>query len=173
MGVFIIWLPATLVNRRLTMPRPPPGSRRSRTRAMLVLKASCRCKGTPYRCVVSNLSEGKRREIQYYRVNSMRSTSLFFFGLTVALQAACTFAASAPKISNTVYLIRHGEKPSDGGQGLSAQGEERAECLTNVRFSLVFPPFSGLVLHSTTFHPHTYSFRPFCLNFLIFPWCCN
>ena len=38
----------------------------------------------------------------------------------------------APKISNTVYLIRHGEKPADGGQGLSPQGEERAQCLTSV-----------------------------------------
>ncbi|KAF7964816.1 hypothetical protein HWV62_2741, partial [Athelia sp. TMB] len=29
-------------------------------------------------------------------------------------------------------LIRHGEKPSDGSNGLSAQGEERAQCLRNV-----------------------------------------
>ncbi|GFF48321.1 hypothetical protein IFM58399_08271 [Aspergillus lentulus] len=32
----------------------------------------------------------------------------------------------------TVYLIRHGEKPSDGGNGLSAQGLERAQCLRNI-----------------------------------------
>lgn len=31
-----------------------------------------------------------------------------------------------------VYLIRHGEKPSDGSDGLSALGEERAQCLTSV-----------------------------------------
>ncbi|KAF2092654.1 putative phosphoglycerate mutase family protein [Rhizodiscina lignyota] len=37
----------------------------------------------------------------------------------------------------TVYLIRHGEKP-DSGDGLSSQGEERAQCLTNV-----FGPSSG------------------------------
>ncbi|KIJ42126.1 hypothetical protein M422DRAFT_60383 [Sphaerobolus stellatus SS14] len=36
------------------------------------------------------------------------------------------------KISNTVYIIRHGEKPDDNGQGLSPQGEERAQCLTGV-----------------------------------------
>lgn len=30
-----------------------------------------------------------------------------------------------------VYLIRHGEKPSDGGTGLSAQGEKRADCVSN------------------------------------------
>ena len=33
---------------------------------------------------------------------------------------------------STVYLIRHGEKPSDGSNGLSAQGLERAQCLRNV-----------------------------------------
>lgn len=32
----------------------------------------------------------------------------------------------------TVYLIRHGEKPADGGDGLSAQGMDRAQCLKNV-----------------------------------------
>jgi broad specificity phosphatase PhoE len=31
----------------------------------------------------------------------------------------------------TVYLIRHGEKP-DSGDGLNAQGKQRAECLRNV-----------------------------------------
>ena len=34
--------------------------------------------------------------------------------------------------AQTVYLIRHGEKPSDGSDGLSAQGEERAQCLRRV-----------------------------------------
>ncbi|KXJ85901.1 putative phosphoglycerate mutase family protein [Microdochium bolleyi] len=32
----------------------------------------------------------------------------------------------------TVYLIRHGEKPADGGQGLSPAGEQRAQCLRTV-----------------------------------------
>jgi hypothetical protein len=31
----------------------------------------------------------------------------------------------------TVYLIRHGEKPSSGN-GLDAQGEQRAQCLRTV-----------------------------------------
>jgi hypothetical protein len=31
----------------------------------------------------------------------------------------------------TVYLIRHGEKPSSGN-GLNAQGQERAQCLRTV-----------------------------------------
>ena len=79
----------------------------------------------------------KKREFHTILL-SMRNSSLFFLGLTVALQSARVFAASAPKISNTVYLIRHGEKPSDGGQGLSAQGEERAQCLTNVCGSPIF-----------------------------------
>lgn len=34
--------------------------------------------------------------------------------------------------AQTVYLIRHGEKPSDGGDGLSALGVERAQCLRSV-----------------------------------------
>jgi hypothetical protein len=38
----------------------------------------------------------------------------------------------------TVFLIRHGEKPANGSTGLDEQGEERAQCLTNV-----FGPSSG------------------------------
>ncbi|KAL4901164.1 hypothetical protein BDW74DRAFT_182017 [Aspergillus multicolor] len=44
------------------------------------------------------------------------------------LAATCTVAAAKP----TVYFIRHGEKPSDGGTGLSAQGEDRAQCIRQV-----------------------------------------
>ncbi|KAJ5378076.1 uncharacterized protein N7496_005485 [Penicillium cataractarum] len=39
--------------------------------------------------------------------------------------------ASLSVASPTVYLIRHGEKP-DSGNGLSAQGLERAQCLRSV-----------------------------------------
>ncbi|KAI9369434.1 hypothetical protein BJX61DRAFT_545589 [Aspergillus egyptiacus] len=45
-----------------------------------------------------------------------------------ALLAACTIISASP----TIYFIRHGEKPSDGGTGLSPQGEERADCLREV-----------------------------------------
>ncbi|KAJ5247680.1 phosphoglycerate mutase family protein [Penicillium chermesinum] len=31
-----------------------------------------------------------------------------------------------------VYFIRHGEKPGDGGKGLSADGLERAQCIRDV-----------------------------------------
>ncbi|KAE8382018.1 hypothetical protein BDV26DRAFT_278417 [Aspergillus bertholletiae] len=41
-------------------------------------------------------------------------------------------AAATVMGSPTVYLIRHGEKPDDGGNGLSAQGLERAQCLRSV-----------------------------------------
>jgi len=34
--------------------------------------------------------------------------------------------------AQTVYLIRHGEKPADGGNGLDAQGMQRAQCLRSV-----------------------------------------
>ncbi|KAJ5964998.1 uncharacterized protein N7479_004874 [Penicillium vulpinum] len=32
----------------------------------------------------------------------------------------------------TLYFIRHGEKPEDGGNGLNAMGLERAQCLRDV-----------------------------------------
>ncbi|KAL4940972.1 hypothetical protein BDV06DRAFT_230024 [Aspergillus oleicola] len=48
--------------------------------------------------------------------------------LSVALLAASTLVVADP----TVYLIRHGEKPDDGGTGLSAQGEDRAQCVRQV-----------------------------------------
>ncbi|CAG8933916.1 unnamed protein product [Penicillium salamii] len=51
------------------------------------------------------------------------------FALTWTLLATAGLAAAA---SPTVYLIRHGEKPSDGGTGLNAQGLERAQCLRSV-----------------------------------------
>ncbi|OAA70570.1 hypothetical protein ISF_02544 [Cordyceps fumosorosea ARSEF 2679] len=40
-------------------------------------------------------------------------------------------AAAVALAKPTVYLIRHGEKPDDG-DGLSAQGVQRAQCLRNV-----------------------------------------
>ncbi|KAI5457930.1 hypothetical protein BGZ63DRAFT_363322 [Mariannaea sp. PMI_226] len=55
----------------------------------------------------------------------MKFTDVLFFAV---------LAAAKP----TVFLIRHGEKPADGGVGLSVQGEERAQCLRTV-----FGPGSG------------------------------
>ncbi|KAJ5771706.1 hypothetical protein N7520_002235 [Penicillium odoratum] len=46
----------------------------------------------------------------------------------LVLLAAASLAVADP----IVYLIRHGEKPSNGSDGLSAAGHERAQCLTNV-----------------------------------------
>jgi hypothetical protein len=51
--------------------------------------------------------------------------------LPLSLLGAVGLALAA--FDNTVYLIRHGEKPADGGQGLAPAGEERAQCLTTVR----------------------------------------
>lgn len=51
---------------------------------------------------------------------------------SAVLLSALGFAASAAAASGpTVYLIRHGEKP-DSGNGLSAQGLQRAQCLRTV-----------------------------------------
>jgi hypothetical protein len=50
--------------------------------------------------------------------------------LPVAVLAVSTLVAAADP---TVYLIRHGEKPEDDDvTGLSAEGEQRAECLRSV-----------------------------------------
>ncbi|KAF7179320.1 hypothetical protein CNMCM7691_008253 [Aspergillus felis] len=49
---------------------------------------------------------------------------------TILALGLISVAVSAAK--PTVYLIRHGEKPSDGGNGLSAQGLERSQCLRTV-----------------------------------------
>lgn len=65
------------------------------------------------------------------------SSKLALLVTLAAVLVSITHASSAPSISNTIYMIRHGEKPSDGGQGLSAQGEERAECLTNVMYLII------------------------------------
>jgi len=40
--------------------------------------------------------------------------------------------ATAALAKPTVYFIRHGEKPGGDANGLSDQGEERAQCLRNV-----------------------------------------
>ena len=39
---------------------------------------------------------------------------------------------AATASAQTVYLIRHGDKPADGGDGLTAQGLQRAQCLRTV-----------------------------------------
>lgn len=39
------------------------------------------------------------------------------------------FLLSVVAAEPTVYLIRHGEKPSNGSTGLDEQGKERAQCL--------------------------------------------
>ncbi|KAF1729550.1 hypothetical protein CRV24_010087 [Beauveria bassiana] len=41
-------------------------------------------------------------------------------------------AAAVAVAKPTVYFIRHGEKPADDGNGLSAQGLQRAQCLRSV-----------------------------------------
>lgn len=49
------------------------------------------------------------------------------FSATLLAAGMATLAVADP----TVYLIRHGEKPDDGN-GLNAQGMQRAQCLRNV-----------------------------------------
>ncbi|KAF8863023.1 hypothetical protein BDZ45DRAFT_766552 [Acephala macrosclerotiorum] len=51
------------------------------------------------------------------------SLGMLFKQLFIPLFVATVSAQS------TVYLIRHGEKPADGSNGLTAQGQQRAQCL--------------------------------------------
>ncbi|PWN33471.1 uncharacterized protein FA14DRAFT_180117 [Meira miltonrushii] len=52
------------------------------------------------------------------------------FGLALILALAVNTVSA---FSNKVFLIRHGEKPANHNvTGLSAQGEERAQCLRHV-----------------------------------------
>jgi hypothetical protein len=53
-----------------------------------------------------------------------------FLSFLFLLWTTSTLASSSHKA--TVYLIRQGEKPSDGGVGLSPAGSERAQCLRGV-----------------------------------------
>lgn len=43
-----------------------------------------------------------------------------------------TLRARAKNYDNFVYLIRHGEKPADGSDGLAPAGVARSLCLVNV-----------------------------------------
>ncbi|CAO1620707.1 unnamed protein product [Sympodiomycopsis kandeliae] len=62
----------------------------------------------------------------------MRASIISATLLSMLSLCSLVSAASSPKFSNPIYLIRHGEKPADGGDGLSAQGENRAQCLRDV-----------------------------------------
>jgi hypothetical protein len=57
------------------------------------------------------------------------SKTNFKMHITTLLTLAMTATASA---AQTVYLIRHGEKPADGGDGLTIAGQQRAQCLRTV-----------------------------------------
>ena len=50
----------------------------------------------------------------------------------IGLLGVVSTVLAADSYPNTLYFIRHGEKPADGGTGLSGPGEKRAQCLRNV-----------------------------------------
>lgn len=54
------------------------------------------------------------------------------YTLTAAAFGALVAATPTNTTMPTVYLIRHGEKPSDGSVGLSATGVLRSQCLRTV-----------------------------------------
>jgi hypothetical protein len=67
----------------------------------------------------------------FIRDNALSFNSISGYSNMKFIIAAIPLLMAAPAFSTTVYFIRHGEKPSSGN-GLSSQGEERAQCLRNV-----------------------------------------
>jgi len=53
---------------------------------------------------------------------------------TISMQLAIFLSSILATVASaqTIYLIRHGEKPADGDNGLTAQGMQRAQCLRTV-----------------------------------------
>ncbi|PRP76388.1 meckelin [Planoprotostelium fungivorum] len=64
--------------------------------------------------------------------------------LTIILLSTLLVEAADAKYGK-VYLIRHGEKPADGGEGLSEAGKKRAQCLRKV-FGVTSPYEIGYIL---------------------------
>lgn len=78
---------------------------------------------TPSRYKCGPVGPKTRLSLLSFNLFAMHAKTILALGLiSVAVSVA----------KPTVYLIRHGEKPSDGGNGLSAQGLERAQCLRNI-----------------------------------------
>ncbi|KAL5594481.1 hypothetical protein BROUX41_001413 [Berkeleyomyces rouxiae] len=63
--------------------------------------------------------------------NSFSSLHLGAVSAAASIPGASDGAVDASKSKPTVYLIRHGEKPKNGN-GLSAKGVQRAECLKGI-----------------------------------------
>lgn len=73
----------------------------------------------------SHWRNGYHSNLAYTRLSHHHSATM---KSVLALASLLTLSAA----QSTVYLIRHGEKPSDGSNGLSSQGMQRAQCLRNV-----------------------------------------
>jgi hypothetical protein len=65
-------------------------------------------------------------EHNIFAITSIKLT--MWFSNFIVLAVGATVASA----TQTVYLIRHGEKPADGGDGLTIQGQQRAQCLRTV-----------------------------------------
>ena len=78
----------------------------------------------------------------------MRRCLALLFLLVSAVRAASkgkTSGASSSSGGNLIYLIRHGEKPSDDSPGLTSQGKARAACIStkwslDKKFTALFAP---------------------------------
>lgn len=61
------------------------------------------------------------------------TTCYVLFLLVTALHAAPILPSLRKLVDGTnVYIIRHGEKPADGSEGLTRKGRLRAQCVKRV-----------------------------------------
>jgi hypothetical protein len=80
----------------------------------------------------TNIKRGQLFSVYICSTTRSRASNIQSFTMKLILLANCCLAslvAAAGK--ETLYLIRHGEKPSTGN-GLSAQGVQRSQCLRTV-----------------------------------------
>jgi hypothetical protein len=70
--------------------------------------------------------------LELEETNAEIISSLFFENQTRGFSANSLSRSSPPLPPQTAYLIRHGEKPADGGDGLTTLGQQRAQCLRTV-----------------------------------------
>ncbi|KAG9234018.1 putative phosphoglycerate mutase family protein [Amylocarpus encephaloides] len=68
--------------------------------------------------------------------------------MRIASFSVLVVLATVVTAANTVYFIRHGEKPADGGNGLNAQGVQRSQCLRTV-FGASSPYNIGKIMAQT------------------------
>lgn len=61
---------------------------------------------------------------------------LVLYAMSLFISSQASPASHHPSTETTIYIIRHGEKPSDGSDGLTRKGKLRAQCVKRVLMSI-------------------------------------